>query len=59
MIPGSITEDAPADLVLFREQELWRAEQFASKASNSPFLGWELPGKVHYTICAGRIVYEG
>lgn len=59
MIPGSITEDAPADLVLFREQELWRAEQFASKASNSPFLGWELPGKVYYTICAGRIVYEG
>lgn len=59
MIPGSITEDAPADLVLFHEQELWRAEQFASKASNSPFLGWELPGKVHYTICAGRIVYEG
>ncbi len=59
MIPGSITEDAPADLVLFHEQELWRAEQFASKASNSPFLGWELPGKVYYTICAGRIVYEG
>ena len=59
MIPGSITEDAPADLVLFHEQELWRAERFVSKASNSPFLGWELPGKVHYTICAGRIVYEG
>lgn len=59
MIPGSITEDAPADLVLFHEQELWRAEHFASKASNSPFLGWELPGKVYYTICAGRIVYEG
>ena len=59
MIPGSITEDAPADLVLFHEQELWRAEPFASNASNSPFLGWELPGKVYYTICAGRIVYEG
>lgn len=59
MIPGSITEDAPADLVLFHEQELWRAEHFASKASNSPFFGWELPGKVYYTICAGRIVYEG
>lgn len=59
MIPGSITEDAPADLVLFAEKEIWKVEQFASKASNSPFLGWELPGKVHYTICAGRIVYQG
>lgn len=58
MIPGSIAEDAPADLVIFSETERWRVEQFASKASNSPFLGWELPGRVHYTICAGRIVYE-
>lgn len=58
MIPGSVAEDAPADLVIFGEKELWKVESFASKASNSPFLGWELPGKVHYTICAGRIVYR-
>lgn len=58
MIPGSVTEDAPADLVIFGEKELWKVEHFASKASNSPFIGWELPGKVHYTICAGKIVYE-
>lgn len=59
MIPGSIAEDAPADLVIFGEKELWTVDHFASKASNSPFAGWELPGKVHYTICAGKIVYEG
>lgn len=58
MIPGSVAEDAPADLVIFGEKELWKVESFASKASNSPFVGWELPGKVHYTICAGRIVYR-
>lgn len=58
MIPGSIAEDAPADLVIFGENELWKVEKFASKATNSPFVGWELPGKVHYTICAGKIVYQ-
>lgn len=58
MIPGSIAEDAPADLVIFSGTERWKVEHFASKASNSPFLGWELPGKVYYTICAGKIVYE-
>lgn len=59
MIPGSITEDAPADLVIFGEDELWKADSFASKANNSPFKGWELPGKIHYTICAGKVVYQG
>ena len=61
MIPGSIEVDAPADLVIFGEKELWtvKKEEFASKASNSPFIGWELPGKIHYTICSGQIVYRG
>lgn len=59
MIPGSVTEGAPADLVIFGEKELWTVDHFASKATNSPFTGWELPGKVHYTICAGNVVYKG
>ena len=61
MIPGSIEVEAPADLVIFGEQELWtvKKEEFASKASNSPFIGWELPGKIHYTICNGKVVYQG
>lgn len=60
MVPGSVTKGAPADLVIFGEKETWtvREEDFASKASNSPFIGWELPGKVHYTICSGKIVYQ-
>ena len=59
MIPGSIAEDAPADLVIFSEKEYWRADHFISKSSNSPFTGWELPGKIYYTICGGKIVYKG
>ncbi len=60
MIPGSITEGAPADIVIFGENETWtvKEDEFASKASNSPFIGWELPGKIHFTICNGNIVYE-
>ena len=57
--PVSIQPGQPADLVLFNEQETWIVDQFASKASNSPFTGWTLPGKIHYTICAGKIVYQG
>ncbi len=55
--PVSVTEGAPADLVIFGEEESWRVEHFASKASNSPFVGWELPGRVHCTICEGKISY--
>lgn len=57
--PGSIEAGQPADLVIFGENELWTVDSFASKASNSPFTGWELPGRVHYTICGGKIVYQG
>lgn len=60
MVPGSIQKGAPADIVIFGEDDVWtvKKEEFASKASNSPFIGWELPGKVHYTICNGVVVYK-
>jgi len=58
MKPGSIAEDEPADLVIFGEKEYWKAEHFLSKSSNTPFLGWDLPGKVHCTLCSGKIVYQ-
>lgn len=56
--PGSVSKGAAADLVIFGEQELWTVDKFASKAQNSPFKGWELPGRVRYTICGGKIVYK-
>ncbi len=60
LTPDSIQENAPANIVIFGENEDWivKEEEFASKASNSPFIGWELPGKVHYTICEGRVIYK-
>lgn len=56
--PGTISNGAEADLVIFGEDQMWTVDSFASKANNSPFKGWELPGKIHYTICNGKIVYN-
>lgn len=56
---GSIREGAGADLVLFNPNETWTVtNHFASKSSNSPFIGENLPGVIHYTIANGRIVYR-
>ncbi len=56
--PGSIQPGANADLVIFGEKEEWIVDHFASKASNSPFVGWSLPAKIHYTICKGKVIYQ-
>lgn len=55
---GRIAVGKPADLVIFDENESWKPERFASKSDNSPFAGMELTGKVKYTICKGKIVYQ-
>lgn len=55
---AGIAAGAAADLVLFDENEEWTVQRFHSKASNSPFLGQKLTGRVRYTICGGKIVYE-
>lgn len=56
---GNIQINAPADFVIFNPEEKWTVSDFASKASNSPFKGTELYGKIHYTICNGEIIYRG
>lgn len=57
---GSVAEGADADLVIFDENERWTVTEdaIASKSHNTPFIGAELYGRVKYTICGGRIVYE-
>ena len=53
-----VREGGAADLVLFDDQTPYTVEKFHSKASNSPFVGAKLYGKVHYTICSGETVYR-
>ena len=55
---GTIKIGGRADLIVFDEREKWVAERFHSKSENSPFIGTELVGKVKYTICSGRVVYQ-
>ena len=57
---GTLKVGGPADMVIFDERERWtvEAEDFRSKSRNSPFLGMELYGRVHYTICGGRVVFR-
>jgi len=55
---GSIKEGSKADIVIFDTSEKWVVEEFSSKSANSPFVGQELYGKVKYTICNGKIIYQ-
>lgn len=57
---GYLAEGGPADLVIFDKDAVWQVEKdrFASKASNSPFIGEKMPGVVTCTICGGNIKYS-
>jgi len=57
---GRIEPGAPADLVLFDPQQSWRVAPAAlkSQGKNTPFMGYELAGRVHATIVAGSVVYR-
>ena len=56
MEQGRLQEGKPADVVLFDPEEEWEVKEYKSKATNSPFTGWKLKGKVKYTICDGKII---
>ncbi|MDR1596431.1 MAG: dihydroorotase, partial [Treponema sp.] len=55
---GFLAEKGPADITIIDDREPWTVSGFASKSSNSPFIGQTLTGKVKLTICAGKIVYQ-
>lgn len=57
---GRLTVGASADLCLFDPTRVWRVDprQFVSRGHNTPFGGWELPGRVMLTVLEGRIVFE-
>jgi len=57
---GRIDAGARADLVVFDPAQHWRVvpEALKSQGKNTPFLGYELAGRVRATIVAGNVVYE-
>jgi dihydroorotase len=50
----------PADLTLFDPDEAWVVDPaaFRTKGRNTPFTGHRLFGRVHRTVCAGRVTHE-
>ncbi len=57
---GSLAIGRPADLVLVDLEAKVTVDprQFQSRSRNTPFGGWELPGRIARTLVGGRTVYE-
>ncbi|MFO1371263.1 MAG: dihydroorotase [Candidatus Competibacteraceae bacterium] len=57
---GHLGLGAPADICIFDPNAPWfvTVPAMRSRGQNSPFLGWELRGRVTHTLLAGRLVYE-
>ena len=57
---GRIAPGAPGDLAIFDPQAPLHlsADTLKSQGKNTPFLGYELVGRVRYTVVAGNVVYE-
>jgi dihydroorotase len=56
---GTLAIGASADVVLLAPETEWRfrASESRSRSRNTPFDGWSLPGKVHLTMLAGRVIH--
>jgi dihydroorotase len=56
---GNLAIGSNADVLLLAPETEWafRAAESRSLSRNTPFDGWSLPGKVHLTMCSGRITY--
>lgn len=55
---GYLAEGGPADMILIDQSGTQVFTEYASKAVNTPFTGWELTGIVKKTICDGNVVYS-
>ncbi len=55
---GYLAEGGPADIIIVDKDAIQVFEEYASKASNTPFTGWELDGVVCTTICEGKVVFQ-
>ncbi|MCB1941085.1 MAG: dihydroorotase [Candidatus Accumulibacter sp.] len=57
---GSLAIGSPADVCVFDPTEPWRvtAESLRSQGKNTPYLGYEMSGRVRMTLVGGGIVFE-
>jgi dihydroorotase len=61
LAPPSLAEGSAADLCVFDPAAAWtvRPDALRSQGKNTPFLGFEMIGKVRWTLLTGRVVHEG
>jgi dihydroorotase len=57
---GTLAPGAPGDVTLIDPKGAWTvdADRFYSLSRNTPFHGWELPGRATYTIVEGNVVWS-
>ncbi|MEA3278413.1 MAG: dihydroorotase [Pseudomonadota bacterium] len=57
---GRLDDGRVADVCVFDPQAHWVVSpgNLVSQGLNTPFLGWEIQGRVSWTLLAGRIVFE-
>ncbi len=57
---GTLEAGFDADVTVFDPAQRWtvRASEFASKSRNTPFDGWNLPGRILLTVVGGRVTYR-
>lgn len=57
---GHLGIGATADVCIFDPEQAWAVtrDSLASAGKNSPFLDWEMTGKVTHTLVDGKIVFE-
>ena len=57
---GSLAVGRPADICIFDPKEPWRLtpEYLRSQGKNTPFMGYEMSGRVRTTLVEGHVVFE-
>jgi dihydroorotase len=58
---GELNAGAPADVCIFDPRANWllNPQTITSRGKNTPFTGWEMRGRVRYTVRDGQIIYNG
>jgi dihydroorotase len=57
---GTLSIDAAADVCIFNPELTWQLEpgSMHSNGLNTPFMNWELKGRVTHTLLAGNVVHS-
>jgi dihydroorotase len=57
---GTLAPGAPGDVTIIDPRRAWKVDSnlFESQSRNTPFDGWELPGRASHTIVNGTLVWH-